>query len=606
MAGTKVFGIDLGTTYSCIAQVDEYGRPDVIRNIESQPTTPSVVLFDEGAEGATSFVVGTQAKRQARIRPDDVARLVKRHMGTSDWRFVAHDVEYSAASVSSLVLKALAADAERATGTPVTDVVITVPAYFGDEERKATKLAGDLAGLNVVDIINEPTAAAFAYGFGQDGAEESTVLVYDLGGGTFDVTVVELADRRVSVVAIDGDHQLGGADWDEKVVLLLGDRFLAEHPDAPDPLDDGGAAQTLLLAAERARRDLTDAEATTVVIDHAGLRTEVRLTRDELEGITAGLLDRTVALTRAARDAALARGARGIDRILLVGGASRMPAVARRLAAEFEVSVELSDPDLAVARGAAIYGEKKALERLVLADLVTRGQLVDGAGVDAAAPGDLDAACGRLAAALGLPASRVRRTVEVQVVNVVSRGFGVLALNRFAEQGAVFLVHRNDRLPVAVRRSFGTVRDDQDTVTVYIVEQAGGVESARVEDNKVIAEAEITGIPPGFPAGSQIHILFRMGFDGILEVTATHEGLADRPLTVRVETSAALSQADVAREREQVARARRERGGVPGTGGPGGPKGPGGPRAPGGPGGPGGRSGPGETPGSGLAPGGWV
>jgi molecular chaperone DnaK (HSP70) len=265
-----------------------------------------------------------------------------------------------------------------------------------------------------------------------------------------------------------------------------------------------------------------------------------------------------------------------------------MPAVARRLSEEFGVPVELTDPDLAVAKGAAIYGEKKSLERLVIGDLVTRGRLADGAGIDAADPADLEAACKRLADALGLPASRVRRTVEVQVINVISRGFGVLALDRFGDHGAVFLVHRNDRLPVVVRRPFGTVRDDQDAVTVYVVEQAGGAESRRIDDNKIIAEAEITEIPPGYPAGTEIEITFRMGFDGMLEVTARHEGLVDKPLTVRVETSAALSQADVAREREQVARARRardaSRGGRPSDGRPG--PGPGGGPRGGGLGGP--------------------
>ncbi|MCK9922438.1 Hsp70 family protein [Frankia sp. AgPm24] len=574
----SVYGIDLGTTFSCVARVTETGEPRIVPLAGDTQTLPSVVLF----VGADDYITGQPARELARARPDDVCSLVKRRMGDGDWRFVTQGTAWSAPAVSGLILKALVSDAALATGEPVRDVVITVPAYFGDEERRATVLAGEYAGLSVVDVINEPTAAALSYGFarfeiggrrtlgGPGTVAEEVALVYDLGGGTFDVTVVELADRRVSVVAIDGDHQLGGADWDEKIVLLLGDRFLAEHPGAPDPLDSSEAAQVLLLAAERARRELTDVERTTVVVEHDGRRTEVVLTRSALEELTAGLLDRTIALTRAAQQAALARGVRGIDQILLVGGASRMPAVARRLAAEFGVPVALTDPDLAVARGAAIYGEKKALERLVLADLVTRGQLVDGAGVDAAAPEALDAACHRLAQALDLPASRVRRTVEVQVVNVVSRGFGVLALNRFGDQNAVFLVHRNDRLPVAVGRSFGTVRDDQDAVVVHVVEQAGGVESPRVEDNKVIAEAEITGIPAGFPAGSQIHIQFRMGFDGILEVTATHEGLAQRPLTVRVETSAALSQADVAREREQVARARRERATGPGFGsGPG-------------------------------------
>ena len=561
-----VYGIDLGTTFSCLARVSASGDPEVVPLLDGSLTLPSVVLF----VGPDDYITGQTARRLARARPDEVCALVKRRMGDGDWRFVAHGTAWSAPAVSGLILKALVSDAAMNTGEPIRDVVITVPAYFGDEERRATVLAGEYAGLNVVDVINEPTAAALAYGFarfevgsrrtlaGPGAAAEEVALVYDLGGGTFDVTIVELADRRVSVVAIDGDHQLGGADWDEKIVLFLCDRFLAEHPDADDPLDDGEAAQALLLAAEQARRELTDAESTTVTVSHAGCTADITLTREEMERLTAGLLDRTIELTKNAIEAAKARGVRGIDRVLLVGGASRMPAVARRLSAELGVPVELNDPDLAVARGAAVYGEKKAMERLVIADLVTRGQLMDGAGIEAAAPADLDAACRRLADALGLPAERVRRMVEVQVVNVVSRGFGVLALNRFGEHGAVFLVHRNDRLPVAVRRPFGTVRDDQDTVTVYVVEQAGGVESPRIEDNKVIAEAEITGIPPGYPAGTEIEITFRMGFDGILEVTAKHSGLADKALTVRVETSAALSQADVAREREQVARARRE------------------------------------------------
>ncbi|OHV38133.1 MULTISPECIES: Hsp70 family protein [Pseudofrankia] len=588
-----VFGIDLGTTFSCLARVSPAGEAEIVPLLDGSMTLPSVVLF----VGPDDYITGETARQLSRARPDDVCSLVKRKMGEGDWRFVPATAPpgtaWSAPAISGLILAALISDAELTGGEPVRDVVITVPAYFGDEERRATVLAGEYAGLNVIDVINEPTAAALSYGFarfevgnrrtlaGPGAADEEVALVYDLGGGTFDVTIVELADRRVSVVAIDGDHQLGGADWDEKLVLHLADAFAAAHPSLPDLLDDGEATQTLTLAAERARRELTDSTATTARIEHAGAKLDVELTRAELERLTGGLLDRTITLTKAAVEAARARGVRGVDRVLLVGGASRMPAVGRRLSEEFGVPVELSDPDLAVARGAALYGEKKALERLVINDLVTRGQLPDGAGVDAADQADLEAACGRLAEALGLPAARVRRTVEVQVVNVISRGFGVLALDRFGDHGAVFLVHRNDRLPVIVRRPFGTVRDDQDAVTVYVVEQAGGTESRRIEDNKIIAAAEIIGIPPGYPAGTEIEITFRMGFDGMLEVTARHEGLADQPLTVRVETSAALSQADVAREREQVARARRSRdagraakpgekpGGSPDPGGPG-------------------------------------
>ncbi|WP_369253064.1 Hsp70 family protein [Geodermatophilus amargosae] len=554
-----VYGIDLGTTYSCLAQLDDDGTPRVVPLLDGAPTLPSVVLF----VGPDDYVTGERARVLARAQPDDVCTLVKRRMGDSTWRFVSHGRSWSAPAVSSLVLSALVSETGFSTAGRVQDVVITVPAYFGDEERRATRLAGEYAGLTVLDVINEPTAAALSYGFARlDGGGpsdhlEEVALVYDLGGGTVDVAVVELADRRLAVVATDGDHELGGADWDEKLAVHLSRAFLAAHPDAEDPLDDSAGGQALVLAAERAKRELSVRDSVVVPVEHDGRRADVPVTRVEFERLTAGLLDRTTALTRAAVAAARARGVDRIDRVLLVGGSTRMPAVAQRLTAELGVRAEVHDPDLAVAKGAAVYGRKKQLERLLTADLVTRGQLRAGMPLEYAAPADVDAACARLGDAFGLSAAQVRRTVETQVLNTVSRGFGVLALDRFGEPATVFLVHRDDRLPVAVRRSFGTVHDDQRQVTIRVVEQGGGTESTRPEDAKLLAEASIEDIPPGYPAGTEIQVVLRMGFDGILELTALHEGLADRPLTVRVETGAALSQADVARERAQVGRVRR-------------------------------------------------
>ncbi|WP_018638704.1 Hsp70 family protein [Parafrankia elaeagni] len=559
MAGTKVFGIDLGTTYSCIAQVDEYGRPDVIRNIESQPTTPSVVLFDSAGEsaasagasagevgaaggsgsaagadsgGSGSFVVGTQAKRQARIRPDDVARLVKRHMGASDWRFVAHDVEYSAASVSSLVLKALAADAQRATGTPVTDVVITVPAYFGDEERKATKLAGELAGLNVVDIINEPTAAAFAYGFAQDGQSTATVLVYDLGGGTFDTTVIRLDGNDITVVATDGDHELGGADWDNEIVRYLAQKFVQEQPDAGDPLDDVYDEQELLTGAEDAKLALSGRESVDVLVVHGGKRCSVTLTRATLEEITAPLLQRTVDLTASVLQRAKEKGVDTIDLCLLVGGMSKLPAVARRLGETFGLNCRLADPDLAVAKGAAVYGQKKALEREVRAELVSSGRLRPDQPLDAAAAGDLEAAAAASASAAGLTTSSVVDLVRTRVTDVTSRGFGIFAEDR-GSAVAAFLAHQNDALPIQVKRTFYTISDDQAEVDIRVFEQGTGVESTRIDDNKVIVAGAISGIPAGHPRGTPVEVSFEMGRDQTIQVTATHVG-ASEPLVLRV------------------------------------------------------------------------
>ncbi len=554
-----VHGIDLGTTNSAIARVGKDGRPEGLAGLAGAATTPSVVLF----AGPQEYVVGEGARREARLDPEHVCALVKRRMGDAEWRFVAHGTAWSAPAVSSLILKSLVADAGFATGEEPTAAVITVPAYFGDEERRATVLAGTYANLDVVEVLSEPIAAALAYGFGRlDGGPDlsktsETVLVYDLGGGTFDATVIELADRRISVLAVEGDHQLGGTDWDERIALHLSRRFCADNPDAEDPLDDSAGSQALVLTAERAKHQLTDAERTEVVVTHDGARATVPLSRTELEEMTAPLLRRTLDLTRACLDEAARRGVAQVDRVLLVGGSSRMPAVAELLRRELELDPQLHDPELAVARGAAIYGEKTELERMVAADLRSRGRLRDGAPLDDALPADLDAACRRVADAFDVPLSQVRRAVEIRVDTVVSRGFGVLAVNsQLGRLEVSWLVHRNDRLPIRTSRSFGTVRADQPTIEVTVVEQQGQAESARAQDAKVLIAGEITGIPPGYGEGSEVRVTFEMGFDGVLHVTAFHVD-AGLPLVLTATTGATLSQAEVARERDQLGKQRR-------------------------------------------------
>jgi molecular chaperone DnaK len=558
-----VHGIDLGTTCSAVARTGPDGRPEVLVGMTGEPTVPSVVLFASGAE----HLIGEGARRQARLDPEHVCALVKRRMGDSQWRFVAHGKSWSAPAVSSLILKSVAEDAAFASGEPVTSAVITVPAYFGDEERRATMLAGTYAGLDVVDVLSEPIAAALSYGFGRLDAgfllskaaagEYETVLVYDLGGGTFDATVIELADRRISVLAVDGDHQLGGADWDERICLHLSRTFCAQNPDAEDPLDDSAGAQALVLAAERAKRDLSDRESTQVVLAHDGARSTVTLTRAELEEMTAALLRRTIDLTRSCLDAATKRGVGRVNRVLMVGGSSRMPMVDRALRTELGLSPELHDPDLAVAKGAALFGAKKQLERMVSSDLVTRGRLRDGAPLDDAASHEVDDACRRVAEAVGLPLAQVRRSVEIRVDTVVSRGFGVLAASmESGELEAVWLVHRNDRLPIKVQRSFGTVRTDQQTIRLEIVEQQGQAESTRAQDAKVLVAGTIDGIPPGYSEGSEVRVTFEMGFDGLLSMHACHVD-AGIPLTLTAQTGATLSQAEVAHERSQLRETRR-------------------------------------------------
>jgi molecular chaperone DnaK len=531
MSANKVFGIDLGTTYSCISQVDRYGRPEVISNMDGDATTPSVVQFQ-----GDDVIVGKLAKRSSRLDPDNVAQLVKRHIGESDWRFHAGGREWSASGVSSLILGALAKDAERATGERVDDVVITVPAYFGNEERKQTRLAGELAGLNVLDLINEPTAAAYAYGFAQEGAANESILVYDLGGGTFDITIIALEGSGIRVVATDGDHELGGANWDTELASLLGERFMEQRPDATDPFDDVYAEADLLTQAEEVKQSLSQRERADVLVTSGADRASVSVTREDLEDATNTLLDRTLELTRRALMAAASKGVTRVDRCLLVGGSSKMPAVARRLREEFGYDPQLADPDLAVAKGAALYGQKKQLERTV--------QEATDRGVD------LTKAVADAAAQHGMTSDEVKSVVEKQVINVVSRGFGIIAL-RDEIDTAIFLVHRNDAVPVSVEERFYTVADDQDTIRVRVFEQGGAEESPRPEDNTVLVEGEITGLPPGYPRGTEITMRMSMGGDGILTVTAHHVARLD-PLKLVVETGQSMSAAEVDAERDAV------------------------------------------------------
>ena len=472
-------------------------------------------------------------------------------MGEGDWRFAAQGQEYSAPAVSSQILASLAGDATRAMGQPVRDVVITVPAYFGDEERKATKLAGELAGLNVIDIINEPTAAAFSYGFAQEGSAAHTVLVYDLGGGTFDSTVITLADKNITVIATDGDHALGGADWDDRLAQYLSQKFGEAAPAAGDPLDDTYGAQDLITSAEDVKQALTGRESVDALVVFGADRASVTVTRQAFEELTSALLERTIALTQKVLAAAQEKGVTGIDKVLLVGGMSKMPCVARRLAEAFPdlPPADLTDPDLAVAKGAAIYGQKKELENFVISDLVAQGKLAEGQTIADANPVDLSKAVATTATEYGLASAAVADLVQTQVSNVTSRGFGVIVMDRETSSEYVdFLAHANDSLPITVSELYYTNVDDQRVVQIQVVEQATSVESAKPEDNKVIIEGTIDDIPAGFPRGTPVEVTFAMGRDQTIEITARHAAVAD-PLVLRIEVGVSSS---AMREQEQA------------------------------------------------------
>jgi molecular chaperone DnaK len=530
---TTVWGIDLGTTYSCIAHVDDNGYPVVINNTNGDPITPSVVMF----AGPDDILVGADAKGQMQLEPDLVCELVKQNMGNPDWRFRASGQEWSAAEVSSFILKALAEDAQQLTGVPVERVVITVPAYFGVAEREATMAAGKMAGLDVRDILNEPTAAAFSYGFGQGSNLDETVLVYDLGGGTFDVTVIRLASgdetsgNSITVVATGGDDRLGGALWDARMVKLLADKFKESAPDAPDPLDDDLASADLRLKAEEIKRALTARESVQQIVQAGAERANVTVTREEFEEATKDLLEQTIDFTRTTVEKAAAAGASTIDRVLLVGGSSFMPAVARRLSEAFPGWVpELRDPNQAVAKGAALAGLQAGLRDLIVP---MPGQDEDGSGPVT------DEQIQEVATKTGMSRETVKTVLETKVTNVCSRGFGVklLRVGRDpdsedpADYEVSFIIAPNTPLPVLGTepdrvQTYYTVIDNQNSVRICIMEQTSREPTDDMAGNRQIEEGDFA-MTRAYPLQSPLKMALGMQNNGILTLRATDpDGLA--------------------------------------------------------------------------------
>ena len=322
-----VFGIDLGTTYSCIAYVDETGRATVVNNSEGTNTTPSVVNFASPSQ----VVVGQVAKENAVIDPDNTISLVKTLMGKTDFAISYNGEDKSPEEVSAYILRKVAEDAAKMLDTEVRDVVITCPAYFGTAERTATKNAGIIAGLNVLEVISEPTAAALYYGCARE-QEEKTILVFDLGGGTFDVTIMNISSEKIEVICSDGNHELGGKDWDEAVMRYLAEEFISQT--GFDGEFDEYAQQDMRLKAEKAKQQLTSRDQVPVMLDAAGLRARINLTREKFDEITSALLGEAIEKTESAIDVAKEKGY-NIDEILLVGGSTRMPQVTKAIVDRF-------------------------------------------------------------------------------------------------------------------------------------------------------------------------------------------------------------------------------------------------------------------------------
>ena len=499
----KIIGIDLGTTNSCVA-VMEGGEPVVIPNAEGSRTTPSVVAFSKTGER----MVGQVAKRQAITNPERTVISIKREMG-SDYRVTIDGKRYTPQEISAMILQKLKADAEAYLGTTITEAVITVPAYFTDSQRQATKDAGRIAGLEVKRIINEPTAAALAYGL--DKEEDQKIMVYDLGGGTFDVSILDVGDGVYEVMATSGDNHLGGDDWDQRLVDWMVSEF--KRREGIDLSKDKMALQRLREAAEKAKIELSSMSETTISLpfitaDQNGPKhLELEITRAKFEEMTADLLERVVGpVQKALSDSGLTPAQ--IDKILLVGGATRMPMVQRKVKELLgKEPTKGINPDECVAIGAAIQAAILAGEHK-----------------------------------------------DIVLVDVTPLSLGVETL------GGVFtkIIERNTAIPVSKSQIFTTAADNQTRVEIHVLQG----ERPMAADNVSLGRFFLDGIPPAPRGVPQIEVTFNIDVNGILNVTA--KDLATGKAQHITIQSSRLSEAEIERMRreaeanEEADRRRRE------------------------------------------------
>ncbi len=504
MGNFQAIGVDLGTTFSAIAHLEEDGKSVMLRNGEGELLTPSVVLFDD-----TQITVGSVAKRVAPTEFDRVAVCAKRDMGQKFYSKEINGQQIPPGVIQACILRKLRRDAELQVRGKL-QAVITVPAYFDEPRRKATYDAGVMAGWDVLDIVNEPTAAALAFGeqleyLRSDGAPRETmnVLVYDLGGGTFDATVIRLDPGEIRTLATDGDVQLGGRDWDERLAKRVAEVFYSEH--LIDLRQHPSSWTQLLARCEGAKHTLSQRMKVKIHVEHGGVSSDVEITRDEFMLMTEDLLERTAFTTRQVLKAAELEW-KDISRLLLVGGSTRMPMVSEKLSGLSGLSPErATNPDEAVARGAALFA----------------GYLLAKSEASEAADGTAED--GSLAA--------------VSVVDVNAHSLGIQGISQ-RDQNRVnrILIPRNTSLPASATRKFVTQTDGQKTIVIQVLEG----ESRDPEQCTAIGRSVLRDLPAKLPQGYPVEVCFEYGTNGRLNVVASVPGTG-RKLNIDLERETGMT-----------------------------------------------------------------
>ena len=496
---SKVVGIDLGTTFSAIAHINEYGQPEIIPNTDSDRITASVIMFDV-EDGAAKIIVGKDAKNQAVALSDQIAEFIKRDMGKSkeECSKPFNGTDYSPEELSAMILAKIKKDAEVYLDTEITDAVITVPAYFHDAEREATRNAGKIAGLNVLQVFNEPTAAALAYGIDRLGTDQ-TVFVFDLGGGTFDVTVMKVSGSKIEMIETNGDHRLGGKDWDDRIITYVAEMHEIEHGENPlNDDNDLSPYQDLQTKAIAAKESLSKRDRARIVCGYNGKTTRVELTREKFEELTADLLEKCRVLCEKVLSDAKTTWT-DIDTILLVGGSTRMPMIREmvKTVSDKEINPYEVNPDEAVAIGAAIQATLRQISE------------------DSTAAVDIpDPVSDRFIGTNGAP--------KVTVIDGATHSLGIIVLNAKDERINDIMIPKMTPIPCEEAKRYVTRTDNQETALIRVIQ---GLEQDDQEDDDTKFDEYKLGecvleLPSGLPKGSPIEVSYKYNLDQTLEVTA--------------------------------------------------------------------------------------